>query len=342
MKPIINRFVIFSLLIRCWLRRITGRKKSSLQEEKFLLCVPMGGVNDLLCQIYSCLEYAEKYQRTLIIDTKKSGLFRDFAEFFEFTEIHTKHITYVDNDLYEQLNTYTCLPLLCEGRINNYQIRWDKKLCSYTLKNHWRPISFQKDQPFPQQLLVHQDSGGGLNSLKLLRRLKLTQELADLVHQQLDALGDNYVAIHIRNTDLQSHYKDYFRTMRPKLINQRILICSDSAEVIHQAKIFFNQSQILTTNSSSLKHNQCIHEASNYSSLDAKAKFDAPINAIIDLVALANAETVYYAEVFRKDSQKPRTSGFSRLAHNLSKDKFLLKQLIGNSVSALVKDTQTH
>ena len=342
MKPIINRFVIFSLLIRCWLRRITGRKKSSLQEEKFLLCVPMGGVNDLLCQIYSCLEYAEKYQRTLIIDTKKSGLFRDFAEFFEFTEIHTKHITYVDNDLYEQLNTYTCLPILCEGRINNYQVRWDKKLCCYTLKNHWRPISFQKDQPFPQQLLVHQDSGGGLNSLKLLRRLKLTQELADLVHQQLDALGDNYVAIHIRNTDLQSHYKDYFRTMRPKLINQRILICSDSAEVIHQAKIFFNQSQILTTKSSSLKNNQCIHEASNYSSLDAKAKFDAPINAIIDLVALANAETVYYPEVFRKDSQKPRTSGFSRLAHNLSKDKFLLKQLIGNSVSALVKDTQTH
>ena len=87
-----------------------------------------------------------------------------------------------------------------------------------------------------------------------------------------------------------------------------------------------------------LKNNQCIHEAANYSELDAKAKYDAPNNAIIDLLALANAETVYYADVFRKDSKEPYTSGFSQLAYNLSKDKSLVKQLIGKSIQAPVSD----
>jgi hypothetical protein len=303
--------------------------------ERYLLCIPRGGLNDTLVQIYKCLEYSERFNRTLIIDTKKSGIFRDFDDFFEFIDIDTHYIGKTDESLYQRLNTYNCYPRYCRKNLNKYISAHNKKLRSYTIRGGRRKLQFKQKKNYRHQLLVHENCGGGVESLELLKRLKLTDGLAKLVREKIDSFGGDYVAIHIRNTDYQSHYKEFFKSLYSSMKNQRVLVCSDNGLVVDEAKIFFDQSEILTTNVPYLENNKCLHVANNY--VDEDAKFDAPNNAIIDLLALANAENVYYPKVF-KDSSKTLTSGFSQLAHNLSKNKFLVKQLIGESIQAPVTD----
>ncbi|MEY3069700.1 MAG: hypothetical protein RLZZ456_1399 [Pseudomonadota bacterium] len=49
--------------------------------ERYLLCRPEGGFNDMLCQIELCWHYAEANGRTLIVDSAVTGFGDDFATY---------------------------------------------------------------------------------------------------------------------------------------------------------------------------------------------------------------------------------------------------------------------
>jgi hypothetical protein len=42
--------------------------------DRFLYCIPRGGLNDVLVQIYKCLMYAKHSKRKLVIDTRQCFL----------------------------------------------------------------------------------------------------------------------------------------------------------------------------------------------------------------------------------------------------------------------------
>lgn len=295
--------------------------------KKYLLCIPRGGLNDALCQIYKCLTYAEKQHRTLIIDSKKSGLFRDFDDFFEFIHIDTQCISRTNESLYKKYNRYSCYPPECKGKLNSYVAEHNAKLKSYTIDGGPHIIKFNREQTYKEKILVHEDCGGGVQSLQLLKRLKLKEDIAQLARQQIAKLGRNYIAIHIRHTDYNSRYKEFFQEIYPSCINQNILVCSDNASVIEEAKIFFDQSEILTTDTPQLGDNKCLHHPNNYN--DATEKFNAPIYAIIDLIAMASAKSIFYPNIYKENKKMRVTvSGYSRLAESLSHDKALIDQLL--------------
>ena len=90
--------------------------KSTLKhrEESFLLCRPHGGLNDTFCQIEKCWRYAEKFGRTLIIDTRKSCLFGEFSDFFTPVNACIKVETNTNNiDI--AINSLSCYPPLING-----------------------------------------------------------------------------------------------------------------------------------------------------------------------------------------------------------------------------------
>ena len=60
------------------------KKNKLVKNKKYILCRPVGGLNDIFCQIEKCWQYAEKYNRILIVDTDKSqGLLgQNFLDFF--------------------------------------------------------------------------------------------------------------------------------------------------------------------------------------------------------------------------------------------------------------------
>jgi hypothetical protein len=51
--------------------------------DRFVLCMPAGGLNDVLCQIEKCWRYAERHGRKLVIDTAKTGLLDSFDQYFK-------------------------------------------------------------------------------------------------------------------------------------------------------------------------------------------------------------------------------------------------------------------
>src|SRR5947209_3468047 len=44
-------------------------RRSLLSKDRLLLCRPQGGLNDMLCQIEKCCQYADRVGRTVIVDT---------------------------------------------------------------------------------------------------------------------------------------------------------------------------------------------------------------------------------------------------------------------------------
>jgi hypothetical protein len=80
------------------------------KSNKYLLCIPHGGMNDTLCQIELCWLYALKYGRQLIINTQKSGLMGDFSDYFEPIEKSLIIIPSIGQDLYDELNSLSCYP----------------------------------------------------------------------------------------------------------------------------------------------------------------------------------------------------------------------------------------
>jgi hypothetical protein len=94
------------------------------REESFLLCRPHGGLNDTFCQIEKCWRYAEKFGRTLIIDTRKSCLFGEFSDFFTPANTRIKvetNTTKID----AAINSLHCYPPLINGPQINQLLDWD-------------------------------------------------------------------------------------------------------------------------------------------------------------------------------------------------------------------------
>lgn len=295
--------------------------------EKFLLCRPRGGLNDALCQIEQCWRYAEKFGRTLIIDTLNSGLLAEFSEFFSPRDSLTKvHFSLSEEQLCF-LNTLTCFPHSIQRKLNTYFAVYSKDLGNYMDKETSEMLTFNFDKNYDELVLIHEQCGGGSLSFDLLNRISISENIRPIVLDRIQHLGHEYLAIHVRNTDYQTQYKDLFLDIYPSVTNKPLLICSDDAEVISHAKNFFTLSNVLTNSQSPQTGNKPLHLSSTHSD-DAQRK-KATINSIIDLIALGRSTKLYFANV-----TAGHASGFSRLAMHLCQNK--------NVIDALLKlDTST-
>ncbi|MCP5000226.1 MAG: hypothetical protein GY933_16185 [Hyphomicrobiales bacterium] len=85
--------------------------------KKYLLCRPKGGLNDTLCQIERCWQYAEQHHRTLIVDTTRSCFAGEFSNFFEPTEASDKIVFAQTDELLGVLNNASCFPPEVEGNL---------------------------------------------------------------------------------------------------------------------------------------------------------------------------------------------------------------------------------
>lgn len=295
--------------------------------EKFLLCRPHGGLNDTLCQIEQCWRYAEKFGRTLIIDTLNSGLLAEFSEFFSPRDSLTKvHFSLSEEQLC-LLNTFTCFPHSIQGKLNTYFAVYSMDSKNYVDRETTAILTFNFDKNYDELVLIHEQCGGGNLSFDLLNRISISENIRPIVLDRIQHLGHEYLAIHVRNTDYQTQYKDLFLDIYPSVTNKSLLVCSDDAKVISHAKNFFILSNVLTSSQTPQTGNKPLHLSSTHSD-DAQRK-KATVNSIIDLIALGRSTKLYFANVTAGHS-----SGFSRLAMHLCQNK--------NVIDALLKlDTST-
>jgi glycosyltransferase involved in cell wall biosynthesis len=289
--------------------------------EKFLLCRPRGGLNDTLCQIELCWRYAEKFGRTLIIDTFNSGLLAEFSEFFSPRNSLTKVYFSLSEKQLCFLDTLTCFPHFAQGKIKTYFSVYSIDLRNHIDKETSEMLTFNFDKNYDELVLIHEQCGGGNLSFDLLNRITISENIRPIVLNRIQHLGHDYLAIHVRNTDYQTQYKDLFRDVYPSVKNKSLLICSDDAEVISHAKNFFTLSNVLTSSQPPQTGNKPLHLSTTHSDDEQRKK--ATINSIIDLIALGRSTELYFANVTAGYS-----SGFSRLAMYLCQNKNIIDALL--------------
>ena len=93
--------------------------------ERLLLCRPLGGLNDMLCQIDLACRYAERFDRTVIVDTKHQSkiYFRDsFSNYFASRQ---DRLVLDADQVFGRLDQLDVFPQFLAGRVTRYGVGFD-------------------------------------------------------------------------------------------------------------------------------------------------------------------------------------------------------------------------
>lgn len=283
---------------------------------RYLLCRPEGGLNDVLCQIGKCAQYAEDFYRILVIDTQRTIFSVPFGNYFT---PRAPWIVDADPDILSRLDGLTALPGCIDGRITSYRSHYWPDALNFVEESTKTPISFDFGKDYDTPLLVHHACGGGEDSLACLRRFRVNRPVADKLAARLAIIGNEYSGIHVRHTDYQTDYQAFFSSLLTsgKLAEPRpILLCTDNLAVINYGKGLFGASihtfSTLPDNGSAPLHRDA--------SLD---KTLINCDAILDLLMLAKSSMIHATE-----TTGGHLSGYTQLALNLHDNPDVLTSLL--------------
>ncbi len=258
----------------------------------YLLCRPLGGLNDILCQVGKSIKYAKKTKRDLILDLRYNDRFPfDVNVLFrgphlfqgEGGEYPSRAVSSIQSSTYPEAVSNKVEP-------RSYEIReyrgWlvDKESSTYLTWSHQDLRSWR--------LVLHEQWGGGLDSLIAFAWLQPSNELKNSVRDLLkghDFSKSN--GIHYRNSDYRSSFELLF----------------SSLERHPQDSLIFTDDISLRATKLPLSPNW---DTANYS-VEAEASF---VSTLCDLIALASCKRI---ELIRLDAERVQYSGFGILAASL-------------------------
>lgn len=259
----------------------------------------------MLCQIEHCFRYARKFGRTLALDTMRSGMRDDFLKYFTFVKASpVKVVSWTEID--QEVKSGKTVPATIGGRLNDYEVRLDAKSRGFDTETGTQ-LCFNIDMDHDADILVHERGGGGINSYWLLQYLVPTDLLINALQTGLARLPDRYVALHIRNTDLQTDHSRLLSNLDWALRNRQVFVATDSGAL---------QAELRKTPPPGVKfHFLASLDGASSERLHESDKTDQNANLamLTDLFALALAERLYFAF-----TTAGRVSGFSGLAFGLS------------------------
>jgi hypothetical protein len=301
-----------------------------VKEKKLLLCIPRGGLNDTLCQIEKCRQYAKQFDRMLYLDSRRSGLLDEFSIYFKVLD--TSGVTVVTPSTtfdYGMLNKLSVMPSVVAGKIDTYSFTFSKERRNWCEELSGDLLTFDMTIDHDGDLLLHEQGGGGSLSHSLIPHLRFSDELKATIELRLASLPEKYVAIHVRNTDYKSEYHSFFESIKDRVVDQTLLVCSDDATVIAEAKGYFSRSSVINITNTNVTNQKPLHRPTSYE--NSEQRIDATFNAITDLVALASAEKLFFPQVEKTSLSGVKSlssSGFSRLAQHLHRNKVLIRGLM--------------
>lgn len=178
---------------------------SSQKKPGTLVVRPLGGLNDVLCQIELARRVALKTRRQFAIQTETGS--RDllycfgqaFETIFEFTDgtsaLPSKDLTnllLVSKSVFPEF--YGSPSRLLEGSLA--EITNGQNICYQ--------IAPGAHEDF--DVIVHESWGGGQLGIRLIKRIALTEELSAKVREAIIELPKKATGIHFRNTDYKSDW----------------------------------------------------------------------------------------------------------------------------------------
>jgi hypothetical protein len=324
---------------------------------KFLLCRPRGGLNDSLYQIERCFRYAERYQRYLVIDTEylvSTGISVNFSKIFKLAYSSDRVFFQMTPELIGYLNSRSTYPPACKGRLDRYQTQLDDRYMFIDIFSGSQ-LTFNFNQNYSEEVLIHDQLGGGKEGVCCLERLKLTGPFRnDVISLLQPLLGQRHIGLHVRNTDFLTNFKSFFEDVYQQSINQRILVCSDDLKVIEFAKEFFNQSNIIHLSTPPHTDDYSIPTFATYH-CTVEQRYQLMVSLFADLIGLATSSQLILSPLqsgeFSESSSKHKdfvtfartikanptlkigidgVSGFGYLAQSLKASPKIISQLFSS------------
>ena len=251
-------------------------------------------MNDTFNQIEKSWQYAEHHSRTLALDTTMSGLNCEFSDLFEIhDEYKTIEIFTDSQDLLQSTKDLTTAPkgLTRRSKLFREEIAWIDG--ADRLRETGEKVAADLDYSYDEERVINICRGGGADSAKLLQKLRVTKSVSDHILAQIAHLPHDYVALHIRNTDVKSNYKKFLSGAYKMLSGHNVLICSDDHQAIEFAQEFLDESRILTTNVARSQDGSPLHAG-----VEARKRGKAgAVDALVDLAALARSQKIYFPKV---------------------------------------------
>ena len=288
--------------------------------DRYVLCRPECGLNDMLNQIEHCCRYAESFGRKVIVDTdfRNIGHFRSpFSDYF----VSRQPILILSNPFSDaELDSFDVVPRTLNGIVSSYQTMWDaeRRLVCHVGSGH--PVSFDFRKDYPEKMLIQSQYGGGVDSVFALLRMRLHDRLADKLIDRLRTLPRGYAAMHIRNTDLTTDYRPVLAEIQRNGIGH-LFLATDNAEVIRVAREMLPATTIHSFADLPDNGGMPLHLAP-----DRAVATLRNTDSILDLLTLALSRRLF---ILRIPSQR-RTgfSGFSLLAKTLNNNRSVLRSIL--------------
>jgi hypothetical protein len=301
-----------------------------MTSDRVVLCRPEGGLNDMLCQIERCCRYAEAFNRTVVVETdyRHARFFRDpISKYFVSRQ---ERLVFKTDHIAAYCDLEDVAPAIAAGRLTDYRARYDYKTYRFVEEDSGQALSFDFNRDHPEKTLLHHDSGGGNVSIGTLSRMRLHDNLTDLLIARARAIGGRYLAVHIRNTDLKTRYEQRIDNLARELPQAaRLFVATDNRNCLSYCRDAFGADRVFAFAKLPAVAGQALHAPDSVVDI-----YEANRDAILDLVMLGLAANCYAFEL-EKNEFGVRYSGFSVLALTLQATRPVLSQLISRSDPAL-------
>ena len=300
--------------------------QSATSSPRLVLCRPRGGLNDTLNQVEHCWDYAERFGRRLIVDAWRSGLRAAFSDYFCVRDAAADVMLHPSPADVEAFDCLPAEPPALTGRISTYSTQWDSRLGHSWQSGHLRvPVRFDRDRNYGAALLLHEQSGGGRDSLAALRRLRFTAEVAAIIRSRVVSLGTGYIGLHLRQTDNPIDAQGFLLSLRESLAGCRVLVCSDDPAIVAKASDILHASEVFAASLLQDSRGTPQHVTGGHDAFpDPAARRRANLDALVDLVALARADRVVLSRGY-----SGTYSGFGMLAKLLCEHRDVLDGMLG-------------
>jgi hypothetical protein len=281
----------------------------------------------MLCQIERACRYAERYNRTVVVETdcRSTHTFKDsLSKYFVSRQAR---LVLDAGEIRSVIDTLDVYPQFLSGRVSQYEARFIPKK-HYVDVETGLPLSFDFNRDYSECLLVHHQSGGGPLSLGALARMRLHDNLVDTLLARLRVIGPVYSGIHIRNTDLRTNYQQHVQQWANNLTGQ-ILLATDNSETLTECQRILGEHRVHSFARLPAEAGRPLHYTDEFAD-----RFQINADSILDLVMLGLALDLRFVGV-EPNPNGTKYSGFSVLAGNLHYAKAILARLIARSDPAL-------
>ena len=294
--------------------------------DRVVLCRPQGGLNDILCQIERVCRYAERFDRTVIIDTNYHSTRYIKDQFSRYFVSRQKRVILDSTEIESRLRNVSVVPSFLASDCHRYDAHFDWEMGRFVESTTRKPITFDFSKDYAEPLLVHHASGRkDGNSVAALSRLRLQDDLREELVKRLKSIGQNYVSIHVRNTDYTTDYRSMLNQLKahPALLScEKLFVATDDIACLRFFRNMFPDIKIISFSELSQESGRPIHPLSERDDV-----YERNRDAILDLLMLACSSSFIFLQL-NENRWGARYSGFSILARDLLNSKKILAGLI--------------